>query len=224
MQAVRFLGGVLFAVVALFGVAKAANAEVHCEEADARGIQQCLAWMAPELTRRMQITQEESQWCWAAVVEMVLARYGVSVPQAEIVRRHLGQATNTPIFASGIAGLIGREWRGSEGRTLKTRARHNGMRGQAPASAGLLVDSLTRNEPLVLAAQGHVVVVIEIRYALHKPTGMMRLTSGTVIDPLPHRGIRPMERAEMNPDFLGAIEVEPPSGLHAGLQAANIQQ
>lgn len=35
-------------------------------------------------------SQEESQWCWAASIQMVLNYYGVSIDQAQIVRRTYG--------------------------------------------------------------------------------------------------------------------------------------
>jgi hypothetical protein len=207
MRLAKALRHVLISAAIGFGMASPVSAQMHCDPADARGIQNCKAGLPEHVTQRIGVSQQRSQWCWAAAIQMVFASAGLTVSQAEIAEKYLGRDEDLPIVTKDFAALIDGQWRSRDGRLMTVQARHNGIRGRTPASVMLLVDSLSRSRPLLLAAEGHAVVVVEVRFQRHEKTGMLRLTGGTVLDPLPDRGLRPLEGAELAPEFLGTIEV-----------------
>ena len=49
-------------------------------------------------------------------------------------------------------------------------------------------------------------VLVGLRFE-RSACGTLRITGGTVIDPLPGMGIRPMLRAEMRPTYVAAVQV-----------------
>jgi hypothetical protein len=207
MRPARALLHLLISAAIGFSVVTPVRADMQCDPADAQGIQNCNAGLPAAMTQRIGVSQLRSQWCWAAAIEMVFASGGLTVSQTEIAQKYLGSMADLPIRIADIAALIEGQWRSRDGRLMTVQARHNGANGRLPASAMLLVDSLSSNRPLMLAADGHVVVVVEVRYQRHEKTGLLRLTGGTVLDPLPHRGLRPLQSGELTPEFLGAVEV-----------------
>jgi hypothetical protein len=194
------------AVVAL--ALPAARAQLACAEADDRGLQRCVAALPGDVVRKMTRTQEKSKWCWAASLSMIFARHGHEISQEEIVREIVGEPLNVGLPTHLIAGTINRDWYQS-GWVLRTSAREQLLLAgeKAPASVHLLVTSLARGEPLLLSAHGHGLVVVGIGYDLHGPSGALRITSGTVIDPLPGVGVRAMSLSELSVSLLARVDL-----------------
>src|SRR5947209_15701476 len=74
-------------------------------------ISRCTAGIPSELIQVSAI-QQQSEWCWAACIEMVFRYYGYIVPQSKIVKDTWGSIVNMPgqpnqiRFLSRICGLI----------------------------------------------------------------------------------------------------------------------
>src|SRR5689334_11783230 len=62
-----------------------AQGAIVCDAPDAWGARACKASVPETLVRHMAVVQQQSNWCWAAAMEMVLARYGLRMPQQRIV-------------------------------------------------------------------------------------------------------------------------------------------
>lgn len=208
---IRALRTALAMLALLGGFCASALAEVHCTPADAHGIAHCRAGLSPELMQRMDVRQQKSQWCWAAALAMVFARYGHQVPQEEIVERLYGEAVDRPLRGRDFATLIGGDFVARDGsRLAATATRAQVAIGTDPAAAvRLAIGSLSQGRPLLISAQGHMVVLVAIRFQRFVRDGEVRITSGTVIDPLPTGGIRPLQAAETVPDFIAAVSVAP---------------
>jgi hypothetical protein len=107
-----------------------------------------------------------------------------------------------------IAGTINRDWY-RPGWVLRTASDAQVLLAgeKAPASMQLLVTSLARSEPLLMSAHGHGLVVVGISYDLHAPSGAIRITGGTVIDPLPGVGARAMNLSELSVSLLARVDL-----------------
>ena len=77
-----------------------------------------------------------------------------------------------------------------------------------PAAAQLAcAPANARGEPLLLSSHGHGMVVVGIRYDLHTASGAVRITGGTVIDPLPGAGVRPLQLPELQVSLLARVDL-----------------
>ena len=189
----------------------AARAQTSCSPPDARGASECRAELAEAVVARMLQTQERSRWCWAAAISMVFARYGYPVAQSDIVERMYGLAVDAGVPTHVLPAVIDRDWV-SDGLPVKASTRYQAAAPGAtvPASLTLMVSSLRAGHPLILSAQGHAVVVVGVTY---RGLGQaFRITGGTVIDPTPGVGLRPLQAEELGVALLASVDVAPVAG------------
>lgn len=184
-----------------------AQAALQCEEADAGGVRRCTAALAQPLVQRMVQAQQKPRWCWAAALSMILARHGHHVPQQDIVQEVYGTPADVGVPTAQLPEALTRTWFSPQG-AVRAAAKYQLARSGAavPASSVLLVASLERGEPLLLAADGHAVVVVGLEWL--EAGGARRITGGTVIDPLPGVGVRPLARKELQVSLLARVEVQ----------------
>ena len=135
--------------------------------------------------------QEQSQWCWAASIQMVLNYYGVDISQEQIVARTygidpLGRLPNwTGSFEVITANL--NNWSiDNRGRPYTVMA---SLRIGAPTPA-ILIQELSQQNPIIVGYRsgpnsGHAVVVTGARF-VPSPQGPIIL-SLVVRDPWPSR-------------------------------------
>ena len=120
--------------------------------------------------------QENSQWCWAASIQMVLNYYGVDINQRQIVARTFGTGLfgtlpNRPASDQVITANLNNWSIDNRGRRYIVNARHN---GGAPNPEWLL-NELQQKRPIVVgyvppgANQGHAVVITAASYS-YSPT------------------------------------------------------
>ena len=157
------------------------------------------AWARPREVGR----QEETNWCWAATVAMVLNFAHVPVTQDEIVKRVFGRDVNKPATMIQIMQAID-GWRSVyKGKTVVVNA------FLEPSGEQILHD-LYLNYPVILALKvgkriGHAVVVTAAKYTL--VGGKKRIDYFLVRDPWPQN---PSE-ARLDPplfmDIIGAVGV-----------------
>lgn len=141
--------------------------------------------------------QYQSQWCWAACISNVFKYYGHPVAQQRIVSEVYGGPVNMPAMAGIIiAQQLNRAWRDDNGRQFTSillaaydlDARHFNLSDQH------MVQMLAANNPLVIGAGSHAMVLTAVDYAptMDGPT----LLAGGVFDPWPGRGPRPLAPPE----------------------------
>ena len=184
-----------------------AQAGLACGDPDARGVRACKAGLPPALVQRMVQVQQKPKWCWAAALSMIFARHGHVLPQHEIVREVYGEAVDAGVPTRELPFAISRNWHAPGGgwrAAAKFQMAHDAR--PVPVSSVLLVASLSQDEPVLLSANGHAVVVVELEWQ-EAPGGWRRIVGGTVIDPLPQVGVRALAVDELQVALLARVEV-----------------
>jgi hypothetical protein len=130
--------------------------------------------------------QQNSQWCWAASIQMILKYYGVEVSQDEIVQRSygsdpLGNLPNWPGSWQTITANLNNWGVDDNGSQYVVSA----QMGAGPPHPGVLLQELSQEHPVLLAYMstpnsGHAVVGTAASYT---PPGMVNTI--VVRDPWP---------------------------------------
>ncbi len=159
----------------------------------------------------MYVEQSQSQWCWAAAMSMVFARYGYPLQQQEVVERLYGKAVNLPVRSADLAPLINRDWYAGDGRKVTAVTRPVGLDDAAGGSAQSLVDSLAQQKPLLLGARGHIVVVVGVTFQRFTQQGTIRVTGATALDPAQGAGsaVKQLPATDLRSRFLVAVALVP---------------
>lgn len=133
--------------------------------------------------------QQNSQWCWAASIQMVLNYYGVNINQSQIVARSYGvgptgQLPDWPGSFQTITNNLNNWSVDNNGTPYIVTAR---LGGGAPTPA-ILLEELNNQRPVIVAymsspTSGHAVVVTAASYTL-SPYGPI-VQSIIVRDPFP---------------------------------------
>ena len=157
------------------------------------------AWARPREVGR----QQETNWCWAASVAMVLNFSHVPVTQDEIVKQVFGHQVNKPATMLQIMQAID-GWRSVyKGKTVVVTA------FLEPSSEQILQD-LYLNYPVILALKvgnriGHAVVVTSAKYTL--VGGRKRVDYFLVRDPWPNNPSEARLDPPLFKDIIGAVGV-----------------
>ena len=189
-----------------------AHAATEClPTADPR-IERCSAGLDVALASRLRQSQDASQWCWAASVSMILGRYGIPVSQQEVVREALGRPDNRALDVASVAELLNRPWRDGAGHLRASSATPlPPWRKQWGLAAPEVIEDLQQGRPLLLAAQHHAMVLVELVYerpVAGQAQGPVKILRATVLDPQSASGLRTLTAAESRPDFLARVSVE----------------
>jgi len=108
-------------------------------------------------------SQQETQWCWAASIQMVLGYHGHEVDQKTIVTKAYGSAANMPAQPGTILKELNRTWTDKGGDRFRV--------GAAPVGAGAveMAHELAAGFPLIIGysngIQGHAVVLTAMSYS-----------------------------------------------------------
>ncbi|MFH0798076.1 MAG: papain-like cysteine protease family protein [Candidatus Woesearchaeota archaeon] len=180
----------------LSGAALAGAALVLPKEADAKLLCQdsyhpyygrlrtCTAGIDGQIahTSAMYSQQYQSQWCWAACIEMVFKYHGYRVPQAKIVQDAWGGQVNMPGTPYQIIRALNKQWVDENGKKFQSMATAWGT--NAPVAA----QELAADKPLIIGTMGHAMVLTTMTY-----TGnayQVVVNNACVLDPWPGRGLR----------------------------------
>jgi hypothetical protein len=219
---------VLLTSLAAVGVIPAC-AKTTCAPAAEAGVIRCVSGLRPAEMAAMFQAQHASNWCWAASIAMILLRYGLKVPQEELVRTAFGRAANERASVQAMGALLNRGWDDAQGRAVVVSS------GPLPPwrrSFGLaapeVLDDLAHGRPLLLVAQQHAMVLIQVIYELRidgKPLSVagVRIVKALVLDPGSRDWPRSLEPAERRPEFVARTAVEVPPAHSAGAQAPGAQ-
>ncbi|HEY8360817.1 MAG TPA: hypothetical protein VIL30_25445 [Ramlibacter sp.] len=212
-------------LAAMLLLSAGAHAGTECAAPDASGARLCTAGVRGDIVRGMEATQERSNWCWAAVVSMMLRRHGVAATQHDIVTRSLGAPLDQRLRTAEIPAVFDREWHaasavaGMRARTLSQR-----LHLSDPRVAATVVDTLAADQPLIMSARGHAVLLVGAIYLESPDGGGRKVMGGLVVDPLPGRGLRYLQEDEMAPALLAQVEIgvtpAPATGRTAGAKAS----
>jgi hypothetical protein len=146
-------------------------------------------------------SQQQSQWCWAASIQMVFNYYGVGIDQDQIVRRTYGMDPygNLPNWPGSFQAIHSNlnNWSIDNYGNRYTVTASIGMGAPAPA---ILLRELAEGRPVILGYQtgpnsGHAVVATAASY-IQTPMGP-QIQTIVVRDPWPSRdNLQTMGRQE----------------------------
>jgi Papain-like cysteine protease AvrRpt2 len=185
----------------------ASQASERCTIPDAAGIQRCRAELSATQIQAMAATQEKSQWCWAASIAMLFARYGHALSQEHIVRQYFGHVADRPVAAEAITQLLTRPWKDGEGRSFEASASVSLAQREPKSAYDAMVNELASQRPLLIGVAGHAMVLVGIDFDRLPDGGGVRITGGKVIDPMPGRGVRRLFGYEARPTYLASVNV-----------------
>lgn len=114
-------------------------------------------------------TQNNTQWCWAASIQMVLKYYGVYVTQEQIVERSFGvkrngQLPNLTASPEVITANLNKWGVDNKGQHYRVRA----IWGQHAPRPDLLLKEMEANRPVIIGYEGneggHAVVITAVGF------------------------------------------------------------
>jgi hypothetical protein len=127
--------------------------------------------------------QIQSQWCWAASIQMVLNYHGLQVKQAQLVEKLFGgRQVNQAVNANQILSAL-RGWHpNSDGQLQQVFSQ------EIAFSELAIITALSYKWPLLAGLNngnsGHAMVLIGARYSI-APDGHIQISQLSFIDPLP---------------------------------------
>lgn len=152
--------------------------------------------------------QEESQWCWAACIEMVCRFHGIKLSQRSIVHRVYGGLVNMPADDKTLTAALNNQWTSDDGKSFRISADvYSPALLQSGVSNERAIEDLTNERPLINGSGSHATVVARIDYVPQAgaPPVVERVH---VIDPFPGAAAPPqyarfLSPKEMVPATLG---------------------
>lgn len=205
--------GLSFAVAGLLLAALPgrAAAETSCAPAATPGIERCVSGLSAASLSRIYQAQQASNWCWAASVAMILRRYGLVVPQEQVARTLLGQPANERVGIEGMAKLLSGGWRDATGHAgVASSELLPPWRQALGVSAPEVLQDLADDKPLLIGAQQHAMVLVQVTYERRidgkaaTPTGT-RLLRALVLDPGSSNWLRTLQADERQPEFIARV-------------------
>lgn len=151
--------------------------------------------------------QEQSQWCWAAVISMIFDYHGHPVAQGRIVETLYGRRINLPSGNGyNMASRLNSDWVDDNGKRFSARltAAYDSMAGVHRMTNAMIVRELDQGRPFVIGTNGHAVVATQVTY-VRGPWPQPVITSIGVFDPWPGRGSRSLTQAEILPVERGGV-------------------
>jgi len=166
------------------------KAALSCREPMAPyGVQACVAGIPQQEMDTVYATQQQTEWCWAACIEMVFTYWGHPVDQVEIVRQTWGQIVNMPAQPGQIIADLNRAWRDRNGNPFRSQGDVFSANGATAAQ------DLAVGMPLIIGSMGHAMVLTAVSYN-RAPNSQGQVTGAVVRDPWPGRGRRMLSGQE----------------------------
>ena len=206
IQIRRFFAGACVGAVALLLGPHTANAGLDCSPPFLNGVRQCTAGIKSEPASTVFAFQEQTQWCWAAAIQMVFAYHGYSVQQTRIVSEVWGAPFNMPGQPAQILASLNRVWTDDFGKRFRSRGK------DYDANVVTAAQDLARDKPLIVGTMGHAMMLTAMTYT---GAGMnVGINSLVVRDPwfrldapLGRRVLMLQEFVSIS--FLARVDVEP---------------
>lgn len=180
------------------------SAATQCGSVLNSGIQQCESGIGSQMMHVAAAStagQHQSQWCWAACIEMVFRYYGYSVSQERIVRETWGQIVNLPGQPDQILQNLNRLWKDDFGRVFSVSG---DVYSAEPVTAA---QDLSNDMPLIIGTMGHAMVLTSLEY-FRDQYARGQVTKAIVRDPWPGRGRRVLSAQEwFSTNFLARIRI-----------------
>lgn len=185
------------------------NPALALEECPAQGMppETCSAMLDPDrfLGIGVPALQKESQWCWAACIEMICRWHGVALSQESIVERVYGGLVNWPGDDRVLTSSLNSDWVSDDGTPFTIRANvFSSALDLADVSNQLVIDDLRNEQPLLVGARSHATVAARVDY-INDAAGL-QIGRVHVIDPLPGAAQPPFFARILDPDEMTPVE------------------
>lgn len=165
--------------------------------------------------------QRESNWCWAACVQMVLRYHGLDVNQEQVVKRIFGDLRDKPATPEMVLKALNASAFSTKGIPAKIAAMDYRFQD------GMYIQDLGRDWPLIIGlkggvpnATGHCYVLVAVKYTEARDGGLKPQTF-YLMDPWPGNETRvEMTEPEFARRFGFAVRIhvsrEHPTNIHKG--------
>jgi hypothetical protein len=125
-----------------------------------------------------------------------------------------------------IEPLVNRDWFSIDGRkviAITEPVQLEGTAGEAVAGAQMLIDTLAQQQPLLLGAHSHMVVVVGVKFQRFSHERALRLTAVAVLDPAIGAGsdVKQWPISDVYSHFLVSVAVRPVSGDFSAVRQIN---
>lgn len=151
--------------------------------------------------------QKNTQWCWAACIEMVCRWYGVRLSQQSIVARVYGGLVNMPADDRNLTAALNSKWTADDGTSFRIQASvFSPAMGQANVDNQRMIQDLANERPLIVGARTHATVLARVDY-VEGPYGQPIVQRAHVIDPWPGAAPPPQFARSLQPDEMTPIQM-----------------
>lgn len=160
-----------------------------CSPFDNAGVQICTTGIPSKDIQTVYQSQNRSQWCWAACLEMIFRYHGMPIRQEQIVTETFGAQVNLPAQESIILQNVNRQWF-VRGRWYLVRSDFTTITPDVAAW------ELKDRRPLIVGTMGHAMVLTSMSYQ-RAVDGAGRPFQVVVRDPWPGHGRRELSGQEI---------------------------
>ncbi len=182
-------------------------ASARCAPDASNGQHQCaVGWTQAHLYNLWQ-PQELTNWCWAAAISMLFSASGLVMSQPGIVERHYGELLDEPEHLQDILDLLNRAWSDAQGRRFRFVTEIAGRGVDLRSLAGPLLADMDLGRPWLIFHARHVVLLPRVEVETDARRRAARIVGGTVLDPDPGQGVRPLRADEWVPRYAVRVRV-----------------
>ena len=146
-----FVNQVIGVAGSVFSLKALAFAEESCVSLTPY-VSRCTAGILSEDFDDVAAFQQQSEWCWAASIEMVFGYYKHRISQKRIVKETWGSVVNMPGQPAQILANLNRNWKDDDGKSFSSSG------DILTANAYTAVIDLKADRPLIIGALGHATV------------------------------------------------------------------
>ena len=173
---------------------------------DGAGMEICDASACTFLASVAPRAQEESNWCWAACLEMAFSCLGNRVTQETIVKAAWGDIRNVPAMPADIVKTVNREYVNILGGRFRPKAKLLDRTFTIFTDIGALsetFDHVAAGKPAIVGTlnpvgPGHATMLTHLSVRRKGPGSVPELYSAHVYDPWPGRKSAPFTQDDWN--------------------------
>ena len=162
---------------------------IACGPFDPWGVQVCTTGILSGEIQTVYAAQRQSQWCWAACLEMIFRYHGMPITQEQIVTETFGAQVNLPAQKPIILSNVNRRWVLGD-RQFWVQSDF------ATITPDIAAWELMAKRPMIVGTMGHAMVLTAMSYR-RTMNGAGQPFQVVVRDPWPGRGRRELTLQEI---------------------------
>lgn len=182
------------------------------------GVEICEASACTFLASVAPHAQEETNWCWAACLEMAFSCLGNRVTQETIVQATWGDIRNAPLSPADIVKTVNREYVNNMGGRFKPKAKLLDRTFTIFTDIGAIAetfDHVAAGKPAIVGTlnpggSGHATMLTDLAVRRANRGAVPELYSARVYDPWFGRGSQAFTREDWNRSpFIVLVDLSP---------------